>query len=260
MLKALCPFWYFWDTRLRRGSLAFHFTFEWLSAILLAAFFGQGPVWFDLARLPMVYLAFVSIYEIGYICNDFYAARFEQGSRPRGAERFSNLQVLVMIFTRLLSFAALSGLLGFQHNPQWQAFFLMLSLVFSLHNFPLPVELKVITFTWLSVCRFTAPTLFLLRTSYVPALFLSTLTFYSGFRLLPYMDSKGILKMPGRRKPIFRLCYFVSILPLAWFLRDYPGGDLFWWLNLYFAGLALGGFIWAQIRSGNSSARPIEPS
>lgn len=258
-MRALCPFWYFWDTRLRRGSLAFHMTFEWLSALIVAGLFGRGPLLSDLLQLPLAYLAFISIYEIGYICNDYFSARFEQGSRPRGADRYTTPQILAMITVRIVSFAIFSKLLGRSQDPQWGGFYLALSLVFGLHNLPLPVELKVITFTWLSVCRFAAPTLFLIRSSHVPALFLSTLVFYSGFRLLPYMDSKGILQMPGRRKPIFRLCYFLSVLPLAWYLKDHPGGDLFLCLNLYFVSLALAGLIWSRVR-WNSSNPPAAPS
>ncbi len=258
-MKALCPFWYFWDTRLRRGSLAFHLTFEWLSALLVVAFFGRGPLLGDLLQLPFAYLAFISIYEIGYICNDYFAARYEQGSRPRGADRYSNPQILAMIAIRIVAFAFFSKILGRLDDPQWGGFYLALSLVFGLHNLPLPVELKVITFTWLSVCRFAAPSLFLIRASHVPALFLSTLVFYSGFRLLPYMDSKGILLMPGRRKPAFRLCYFVSVLPLAWYLRAHPGGDLFLCLNLYFVSLGWAGFLWSILR-GSSSNPPSAPS
>ncbi len=247
-MKAFLPFWYFWDSRLRHGSLAFHLTFEWLSAILIAALFGQGPIYSDLAQLPWAYLAFISVYEIGYICNDYFAARFEQGSRPRGADRYNTGQIVGMILVRLSFFAAVSHLLGRIDDPHWRGFYLALSLVFGLHNLPLPVELKVITFTWLSVCRFAAPTLFLIAPNYVPALFLSTLAFYSGFRLLPYMDSKGILRLPGRRKPVFRLCYFLSILPLAWYLKGYAGGELFLVLNLYFVSLALAGFCWNLVR------------
>ena len=41
-LVYLLPFTYFYDTRLRNGSVSFHAIFEWLAAVVLAIAVGAG--------------------------------------------------------------------------------------------------------------------------------------------------------------------------------------------------------------------------
>ncbi|MBX3166759.1 MAG: hypothetical protein KF760_05080 [Candidatus Eremiobacteraeota bacterium] len=240
------PFSYFWNSRLKSGSILFHLTFEWLSATILAFFYGRFGASGNLLLALLCYLAFISIYEIGYLCNDCFASRFESNPRRRGSERLSDLKVWGMLSTRLLFFLLVSYAFGASLSRQWFPFYLALTLTFALHNLPLAVHYKLITFTWLSVFRFTAPTIFLLQPVYLAPLFQATLLFYTGYRLLPYMDSKGLLHFPGRRQPAFRLAYYWSILPLAYFLRSSPGGHLVLLLAQYFAMLALLGFLTGQ--------------
>lgn len=216
----LLPFTYFLDTRLRGGSVSFHLTFEWLAAALLSVTIGAGPPAESLLIAFGSYLAFISLYEIGYLINDIFAARKEAGGRKRGPQGASSRWIGIWFGSRVLVFLGITVLMGHFLSPGWWSFFAALAIVFSLHNLLEDKELKTATFQWLGWLRFMAPVLFVIEEGQLLGVGLAAAVAYVAFRMFGYMDSKGLLQMSGRQRPGFRLFFF--LMPLAGVLALWP--------------------------------------
>ena len=238
-LSKLVPMGYFWGTRIEGNSWTFHLAFEWFPALMVSVLFSGLP-WYQSIGLTFAnYLAFICVYECGYVCNDYFTTRHEELSRTRGSESWHWSQVAVLILVRAGVFAGLVVVLCKAWDFPWLGFFTFLGLVFTLHNQKMGVELKLLTFAWLSLMRFVAPSLFVVAFIYRFPLVVSAVLFYTGFRSLAYLESKGALHMAGRRSWQFRMAYFVSILPMTVALHGSSGVSLFEVLSCYFALLAL---------------------
>lgn len=211
-LHYFVPFGYFLGTRLSKGDAAFHLFFEWLPAAMLAAAFGIGKPGPNLAFAALSYGAFISIYEIGYVMNDYIAARKERDGRARG-EQAGSTAIATMIVIRLAAFAAFTSAAAMQTNALWWGYFASLAVVFTLHNVIMDSEMRVITFRWLALLRFMAPIFAILQTGPMLGVAAGAAMVYVGFRELGYMDSKSLLAMPGRKRGRFRLASFV--IPLC---------------------------------------------
>lgn len=231
----LLPFSYFLNTRLREGSVAFHLVFEWLAAVVLVLAVGAAAPLQALAMAGLTYLAFISLYEMGYLANDLYAARRESGGRRRGPQAASRGWVLAWCVSRLAVFALVTVWLDLLVVPGWWSFHLALCLTFALHNVLQDSELKSATFLWLAWLRFMAPVMFVVDDTQRLGIGLAAALSYVVFRLLGYLDSKGLLRMPGRQRASFRL--FCFVMPLIGLLALWPskGAEGFMVLTGYFA-------------------------
>ena len=111
----ILPFSYFYNTRLRNGSWVFHALFEWLSAAILVMALGSVPPFQALIQAILVYFAFISLYEIGYLVNDLFAARKEKDGRRRGPHptRAGGARFAV----RLVDAALTRGVTIAEHHP-----------------------------------------------------------------------------------------------------------------------------------------------
>lgn len=231
----LLPFAYFYDTRLRTGSVAFHVIFEWLAAVVLVLVLGSvGPAQALLAA-GLSYLAFISLYEIGYLANDLFASRKEAGGRQRGPQGASGAWVAAWFVARLAAFMLATIFMGKLAALEWWSFFAALSVVFALHNGLTDRELKAATFLWLAWFRFMAPVMFVVQDSQHLGIGLAAAMAYASFRLFGYLDSKGLLHMPGRQRPGFRLFFFLMPLAGALALWPYDGARGFLVLTGYYA-------------------------
>ncbi|HET8667786.1 MAG TPA: hypothetical protein VFM10_07375 [Terriglobales bacterium] len=244
----LLPFSYFYATRLRNGSLAFHVLFEWVAAAVLVACLGAGGVLPGLATAALAYLAFISVYEIGYLWNDLVAARKEAGGRLRGPQGAGNGWLAAWIAVRLAAFVAMALVLGRAGSMTWWAFFAGLGVVFSLHNHLQDKELKAITFIWLAWYRFLAPVIFAVPMQYLPGIAFVAGFGYAGFRLFAYLDSKGLLAMPGRQRMVFRWMYFALPLLAMPVLAAAEAGRGAVILSLYYATVASLGYAASSIK------------
>lgn len=208
LILYLLPFSYFARTRLLQGSAVFHISFEWGAAILLAGLFGVdglNSVW----TAGFVYLAFISIYEIGYLGNDLIATRFETEPRVRGPQEATWWWLVPWIGSRLATFAGVTVYLGWAAaSPNWWLFFASLCIVFTLHNLFRDNSLKSVTFIWLAWFRFVAPVFFILVPSQRMGIIFGGGLLYAMFRLFGYLDSKGVLNLPKRKDIRFRAAFF----------------------------------------------------
>lgn len=231
----LLPFTYFYDTRLRKGSVAFHVIFEWLAAVLLVLVVGAAGPAQALIAAGLSYLAFISLYEIGYLFNDLFASRKEAGGRQRGPQGAGGVWVAAWFIARLVAFMFATVLMGKLAAPDWWSFFAALCVVFALHNGLTDREFKAATFLWLAWFRFMAPVMFVVQDTQRMGVGLAAAMAYSSFRLFGYLDSKGLLQMPGRQRPGFRLFFFLMPLAGALALWPYEGARGFLVLTGYYA-------------------------
>lgn len=212
----LLPFTYFWATRLRKGSVGFHAVFEWLAAIVLVVTLAPTDRLNALTTAFLAYFAFISLYEIGYIANDLVVAPKEQGGRTRGPQGASAIWVAAWMLVRLLAFVLATIAISRAASAMWWLYFSALAVIFAFHNLLKDKELKSGTFLWLSWFRFMAPVIFVVPSTYVMGIGMACAMSYSAFRQFGYLDSKGLLHMPGRRRPLFRWTFFMwPLLPAA---------------------------------------------
>lgn len=240
-LVYLLPFSYFLDTRLRQGNVAFHLVFEWLAAVLLVVVVGEAEPLPALAMAGLSYLAFISLYEIGYLVNDLFAAQREAEGRKRGPQDATLGWALAWTGSRLMAFLLITVWLDFLAVPAWWTFYLALCLTFALHNLLQDKELKAATFLWLAWLRFMAPVMFVVEDAQRLGIGLAAAVSYVAFRLLGYLDSKDLLRMPGRQRASFRLCFFLMPLIGLLVLWPYAGAEGFMVLTGYFAVAAAAG-------------------
>ena len=234
----LLPFSYFYQTRLKDGSLAFHVIFEWLAALWLVAWIGGGPtVLQNVLAVFLSYVAFISIYELGYMANDLYAAKYEKRGRRRGPQEVGRLWVCLWVVRRLAVFFACTMLMKNFFNASWWLFFFALVAVFSLHNLLNDREMKTATFSWLAWFRFMAPVIFVVSRDQLMGIGLAAAFGYVAYRKIGYMDSKDLLLMPGRKRTAFRL--FSFLMPMA--------GAVALWPYEYAQGYLLLVFYWAAV-------------
>jgi hypothetical protein len=241
----LLPFAYFYKTRLSKGALAFHALFEWLAAAWLVTCVGASTIGQDLLTMALVYLAFISLYELGYMANDLHAARHESDGRRRGPQGAATQWVAAWVLVRIAAFLGVTAVLDQWSQLGWWFFFAALLAVFALHNWLEDREMKTSTFAWLAWFRFMAPVMFVVQDSQRMGIGLAAAIGYVAFRQLGYLDSKGLLKMPGRQRHAFRRFFFLMPLFGIGVLWPYPEAQGYAWLTAYWAVVAVMGTLLA---------------
>lgn len=206
-----------------RYDRAFYLIVEYVPALLVCLLFGSGSVSENLTCSLLSFLAFTTIYEIGYLANDYISVRWESEPRHRTLVPASMMLLTAWVAARLLFFWAISVHLSILAGPMYWVFFTFLVVIFSAHNLLRSPELRLCTFYWLSLCRFLAPNIWTIEPCHFGSLALAGSILYSGFRLLGYLESKNLLTMKGRKGPAFRLLYYTLPLPLAFGLGASSG-------------------------------------
>ncbi len=241
------PFFYFQTTRLQTlKDVGFHFMYEWLPAYLL--------VWQELSdgllalRTVLVgYVAFIALYELGYLANDYLALKTE-GERRR-TRPFSAFELALFMIVRFATFAWATYLLNLVDNPVWYAWYAILAAVFSLHNTLSLKSLKCLTFVGLAFLRFFSPLFFAIGKPMLLALSLPIFANYVLFRLISYMDSKQLLTHFDRHTPAYRLGYYLALGGVSLPLCLISGTWVPAWVNGYYlvaSALGVGFALWAK--------------
>lgn len=229
------PFGYFIKTRLNTPSaILFHGFAEFLLGCCLMIYVGISPM-VTIKSFLLCYFAFISVYEIGYIFNDFVSVRFEKNPRKRLASwNPSNGLIICWVIIRIVVFLGLSYYLQVLNQERWIYFYLVLATVYTLHNSLAKKEYKIFSFISLGFLRFYAPIFIFLPKEFlllsIPAVFLN----YILFRAITYMDSKDLIKIPGRNSLTFKTNYYLIFLPLSLLISILSLNWLSLWLNLYF--------------------------
>lgn len=256
MLRILLPFFYFVTTRLKDGrSLLFHASYEWVPGLALAYIWGGEPA---LLTFLLSYLAFISIYELGYIMNDELSHRRE-GERQR-LEPHSPSILVLLVAIRLVVFVYLFNYLGVHllfkyylenstHDGWLMAIgYAMLVATFFFHNILRSASIKCVTFIMLSYLRFMLPIAPWLTPALVLELTTPVLLNYSLFRLLIYMDSKNLLSGLDRRSPAFLMSFYLMTTAFGGLLSFMSGSWLPVAFSVYYLVLAVGMSLTLSVR------------
>jgi hypothetical protein len=234
-LLFLFPFGYFLKTRLNTLSAwLFHGYAEYLLGFLLLLYSGLSPIEAFKNFVPG-YLAFISIYEIGYIFNDFVSVRFEKNPRKRlSSWNPSSALIMLWVLIRVAFFLAISYYLGVSDNRQWLLFYLSLVIVFALHNSLNKKGYKIFTFVSLAFIRFYAPVFLFLSTGMLLQTLAGVFIHYILFRTITYIDSKDLLRIPDRNSLSFKTAFYALFIPLSGLISILSINWLCLWINLYF--------------------------
>ncbi|WP_026462935.1 hypothetical protein [Adhaeribacter aquaticus] len=213
ILKFLFPFTYFFRSRLQAVTdIVFHLYYEWLLAFVLLFYFSGNEFWLSVHNFLLAYLAFISIYEIGYLGNDVYSVRNETDPRLR-IKNFNptNFQLMVWVLFRVAVFFVITDYLKVWGNYEWWIFYAVIVVFFYLHNVIKQKELKTFTFINLAFTRFLAPVFIFLSNEHLLLIVPSVLLCYVFYRTLTYMDSKGLLNLPTRKEASFKVNYYLLL-------------------------------------------------
>lgn len=236
VIKFLFPFSYFYKSRLNSfRSFFFHFYYEWLLNILILIFVAKQTVIDATTHFILAYLAFISIYELGYLANDVFSIRKEINPRKR-IRSFdpSSLELIIWIFFRLLVFAGITYFLGAYAAINWWSFYFLLALYFLLHNILASGLLKTFTFFNLAIFRFFAPIFIFLEKDQFLILVPSVIINYVLYRTLTYMDSKELIKVQEREDASFKFYYYLLFLGLSLFFSIIIVSPIPIVINLYY--------------------------
>lgn len=209
---AYIPFFYFQKTRLNNlKAFVFHSAYEWVPAAGLALF--CLPWASTLLDVILYYVAFISVYEIGYLIND-QQAHDEAEGRKR-SDRLGGVQVVVFVIIRLFVFLAITHQQHLWQSTLWWGWYFLLAIQFTAHNLLTLRSLKSITFSFLAFSRFLSPVVIILPMEVAASIALPVFLNYVLFRLFTYLDSKDLLKNFDRKSGIYYRGYYLLILPFS---------------------------------------------
>jgi len=217
----LCfPFLYFIYSRLNNlKAWVFHSYFEWFPSFLILYYYSEYSLFNVFINWGASYLAFIAIYEIGYLINDFYSTKNEDQPRRRGGSlSFGRFNFLVFVAIRIGVFVAITWLYHFYNDIKWLTFYSTLISIIILHNTIKEKQLKPMSFSGMALLRFFAPFIFFINDTYLGILMIAVFINYVLFRLLTYMDSKDLLKMPIRKTAKFKMNFYFVLLPINVFI------------------------------------------
>lgn len=216
-LLALLPFGYATVTRHNTlRDFAYLVATQWLPGIWLIFRLGDGGLGSSIVLYMIGYLAFISIYEIGYLANDTWDADKNPDSRRRFSCDVTLLYIIIFISLRLALWSFITiyypssfGLMN------WLMLYGALVVVFSVHNIVNLNYLRMGTFLQLCAIRFLAPVIYGLQSNNFLIIMIVCWLFYINFRYIVYLESKGFLIMPQRKYPLFNFSQIIILCPFV---------------------------------------------
>lgn len=230
------PAFYFFKSRLNTfQSLVFHAWYEWLAGILILIFFLGNGILDSVIAYIGAFLVFITLYETGYIVNDYYSVKKENSPRHRipGLTEVEEIWVILALIWRFGLFMLLSFFFGLA-SGLWIFYALLLILIFSVHNFLPSTQLKFITFTGLALLRFSMPLVPFLSLGELQIVLPAVLINYVFYRLINYLDSKDLLNLTERKLPRFKISFYALLLPVNLIFYIAFESGVFIALNIYY--------------------------
>jgi hypothetical protein len=161
----------------------------------------------------MYYLAFISVYELGYVINDQQAHQEEEGRKRAGQLKAFQLTAFVVI--RLIVFLIITYIQTQMQSTLWWGWYLLLAIQFAWHNLLTLRSLKAVTFSFLAFSRFFSPIIMVIPVAVSASLALPVFLNYVLFRLFTYLDSKELLKNFERKSATYYRGYYLLIIPFS---------------------------------------------
>lgn len=243
---ALIPFGYLAVTRLKSvREIVFLVATSWLPAVWLIIRLAGMPPLPAIATFLLGYLAFIALYEIGYLINDLWDARRSDDGRTRFEERARWPYILAFVAIRLALWVLIGIQTGWISLPIWLLGHAVLAIALAQHNLSRSTALRLASFLELATLRFLLPIVAAIpRTALWPVMLIA-LILYAYPRFLAYMDSKGVLQLPERREGRFGVAQLLWLAPLLLFTAHATSSDIIAEMLAYFIliyGLGSTGF------------------
>lgn len=213
---SLLPFGYYAVTRVPGWrDFCYLIASSWIPVIWIIFRTSSKGLGEALLAFVIGYLAFIAIYEIGYLVNDVWDSRKRAAGRSRTPFSIGSVYVAFFVVVRLTVWAAIAVLTRWVANPVWLAGFAGLVATIVLHNLISATALRVSSFYGLAMFRFAMPAVAAIRSDSLLLLFIAATLFYALPRTLAYMDSKELLQMPDRRHPQFTFLFLLVLSPIT---------------------------------------------
>lgn len=244
----LLPFAYHATTRARQArELPYLIATSWLPGLWLLWRLTDLSAAGSVLVFAAGYLAFISIYEIGYLINDAWDAPRSHDGRQRLNFPLTRSFTVTFVGVRVAVWVVVGVLTGWIGNPIWLAGYAALFLAIAQHNMFQAKSLRLASFYELATLRFVLPILAALPAASLSAAILTALLFYSFPRFLGYLESKDILNLPEHKQPRFGFLLFLSLTPLFIFTSYVLGTAVLAELTAYYLGIY--GIWWALSRA-----------
>ena len=211
------PLLYFLKTRFVNNlSFFFQYLLEIGSSLLIYLFIFNSLSFEIMILFLYHYLAFISLYEIGYFVNDTISVNYENKPNKRFKEFNSIFFLLFFIFIRFTLFIFITLHLAYENNSLWLIFYFFLLIVFSFNNFFKKIYYKFATFQMLAFLRFIAPFFIILDYYYLFLIGNLVALTYIPYRTLGYISSKKLAYKKIKRDFYFKFLSF--FMPALFFL------------------------------------------
>lgn len=242
----LVPFAYAFFSRMHLRGFVFNAATLWMPGLILVLALRDnlsidGGALENIARYFAAYLAFISVYEIGYLINDTWGTRHDKTPRRRIPVDYGAIFCVAFVAVRIAVVLLMADWLGILELPIFWLLMAALIATIILHNTLKREEFKLFSFLQMSMLRFSMPVL--LATSGEGALpvLLVALCGFSFPRFLTYQDSKGRLRLPERKAADFAFFGHLCFAPLILLIFATSGelAVLLAWGYFLLFGLAL---------------------
>lgn len=194
----------------------------WVPGVILLACLADLSTWQAMTTYGLGYIAFICVYEVGYLVNDTFGLRHDPTPRRRVELQPNALFIAAFLSVRAVAFGCAAWGLGVLTNPLFWVGFAALVASLVAHNSLRQIELKFYTFLQLSLLRFALPVLPPLmaedNTTAILTVIVTGLLLFSLPRFLTYLDAKGRLHLPERKHYNYHLKAHLVVFPMIVFL------------------------------------------
>ena len=235
---AIIPFGYVIVSRVRKFQDVIHLVVtQFVPGVFLTYKLGNSSLALSGAGYFSGYIAFLSIYEVGYLANDAWDAKSKDGGRLR-LPFTVDIMFLIPFFTiRLVTWYLLTVKWQPIGDLKWIVMSLTLAVVFALHNLVKNDSFRIATFVQLTILRFCMPIFFAIGVKSASQIMMLSSIVYLHFRSLAYLDSKKLLIMPVRKEKKFGIIEIVLFFPILSLLSYIESESMYLELWLYFVSL-----------------------
>lgn len=251
-LLSLLPLFYVAFTRLNGlRAIAYLVSSSFLPGVWLTYRLSGMSMSEAVVQTLVGYVAFFTLYEVGYLGNDTWDAAKSADGRERAGFRSGAAYFAAFVALRVVLWFAVGYWTGWISETVWVAGYGALALVFLAHNVLHSGAYRGATFFQLATLRFVCPILVLIPRSDFVLIVVAALIFYTYLRHLSYLDSKRLLIMPERKGPAFGLIQTVLLAPLVAFLSYAASAVVLLELYVYFLAAYL---FWFAVHGDSRAA------
>jgi hypothetical protein len=212
----LIPFFYTARTRVKSGRDFLYLVLsQWGFGLILLKLLSENGFGIVLLNYMLGYIAFISIYEIGYFANDIWDAKRVDSGRTRFKSDVTTLFISSFISIRISMWIILTYRFFLGDLTFWLIGNVALIVVFSAHNIIRASDVRYATFVQLALLRFALPMMFSLPKGALEPIIIVGCLHYVYFRGLAYLDSKNLLVMPQRKQSNFGFQHTIILLPIV---------------------------------------------